>query len=318
VLEFLPTTNQAEDLSGNFQVRITYDGSKERSVDARDRISEIIAQYRGEWLKREARRRGIDGANWQEFTISSKNVASEKQMGRFILGLVAPIMFVVMVAIGCFYPAVDATAGERERNTWETLMSSAASRVEIVAAKYLYVATLGGVAGILNLAAVMLTLKPIFAPLMASAGQALEFSLPAAALPIAFLAAVLLAGFVAAGMMVFASFARTFKEGQAMITPFYMLILLPAVFLQAPGIRFSPALACVPMVNLTLMIREALSGVFHWGAIGLTLLVSTALIAIAVRLAAFVLQFEDVMLGSYGGSFFKFCRERLFRRPPAA
>ena len=314
VLEFLPATNQSAELPGNFQARITYDRSKERSVEARDRLEQVIDLYRADWLKREARRRGIDAATWQGFTLSSKNMASRKQMGRFVLGLVAPIMFVVMVAIGCFYPAVDATAGERERNTWETLISSAASPTEIATAKYLYVATLGGVAGILNLAAVMLTLKPIFAPLMAAAGQALELSVPLTAVPVALLAAVLLAGFVAAGMLLFASFARTFKEGQAMITPFYMMILLPSVFLQAPGVSFTPITACVPVVNLTLMVREALTGVFHWGAMAITAVASILFIALCVRAAAFILQFEDVILGSYGGSFFKFCGERLFRR----
>ena len=63
--------------------------------------------------------------------------------------------------------------------------------------------------------------------------------------------------------MVFAAFARTFKEGQAMITPFYMLILpLPVVMLQAPGAKLSLSLALVPVANVTLMVREAVSGSF--------------------------------------------------------
>ena len=92
-------------------------------------------------------------------------------MGAFILGLIAPVMFVVMVAVGCFYPAVDCIAGERERNTWETLMSTSASRLSVVTAKYLYVASMGGLAGILNLLAIVVTLRPVLAPLMARAGQ---------------------------------------------------------------------------------------------------------------------------------------------------
>ena len=46
-----------------------------------------------------------------------------------------------LVAVGCFYPAIDSTAGERERSTWETLMTVSASRGSIIAAKYLYVAS---------------------------------------------------------------------------------------------------------------------------------------------------------------------------------
>ena len=316
-LEFLAPDKTNAALAGNFQARITYDQSKERSAQARTRLVDLIEDYRKDWLGREARHRGIDAASWQAFTLSARNVASNKEMGAFIMGMLAPVIFVVMVAIGCFYPAVDATAGERERNTWETLMSTSASRVSVVTAKYLYVASLGSVAGLLNLSAVVLTLKPIFAPLFAQTGRTVEYSIPFGALPIALLAGLLLAGFVAAGMMIFAAFARTFKEGQSMITPFYMLILVPIVFLQAPGLHFSLALACVPIVNLTLMIREVLTGTFHWAAIGLSFAVSLALIALWLRLAAYVLQFEDVVVGSYGGSFSRFVKERLLRSAPA-
>ncbi|HWH67790.1 MAG TPA: ABC transporter permease [Candidatus Sulfotelmatobacter sp.] len=309
LVEFLPATNGGAALAGNFLARITFNQAKERSVAAKERLTELIERYRGEWLKREAAKHGLDAAAWQGFTMTTRNLASKKQMGSFILGLIAPIIFVVMVAIGCFYPAVDALAGERERNTWETLMSTAASRLSLMTAKYLYVASLGALAGMLNLLAVMLTLRPIFGPLLDRAGQTLECSIPLTALPVMLVAGILLAGFIAAGMMLFATFARTFKEGQAMVTPFYMLIMVPVMFLQVPGLQFSVPLACVPIVNITLMVREALSGTFHWAPMGVTLLVSLLLIALSIRLATFILQFEDVMVGSYNGSFFKFLKQ---------
>jgi sodium transport system permease protein len=314
LVEFSPATEGRAALAGNFQARITYNQSKERSAEARDRVASLIEQYRADWLRRDARRRGLEGAAWQGFTLAFQNVASKKQMGAFLLGLIAPIIFVVTVAIGCFYPAVDALAGERERNTWETLMATAASRLSIVTAKYLYVASLGGLAGLLNLVAVMLTIRPLFAPLLARAGQIIDCTIPLAAFPVAMVAAALLAGFIAAGMMIFASFARTFKEGQAMITPFYMLILVPVVFLQVPGLKLTLPLALVPIVNVTLMVREALLGTFHWAQMGVTVAVSLALIALCLRLAAFILQFEDVVMGSYSGSLTRFFQARVFKR----
>jgi len=314
LVEFLPASGTNAVLAGNFQARITFNQSKERSASADKRLTSALQQYREDWLKREVRAYGIGPADWQVFSVTERNVASGKQMGTFLMGLLLPILFVVMVAMGCFYPAVDATAGERERNTWETLMSTAASRVSIVTAKYLYVASLGGLAGILNLAAMAATIEPIFAPLLAEAGGTLEFAMPLAALPLMALAALLLAGFVAAGMMIFASFARTFKEGQAMITPFYIVILLPVMFLQVPGLKFTLLLALLPIVNVTMMVRTAISGTFHWVPIIVTLTVSVALIAVCIRLAAFILQFEDVVLGSYSGSFNQFFQERVFGR----
>jgi hypothetical protein len=65
------------------------------------------------------------------------------------------------------------------------------------------------------------------------------------------------------------------------------------------------------------MVRAAISGTFPLLQMGVTLVVSLALIAACVRLAAYILQFEDVMLGSYGGSLNKFFKERVLRRQPA-
>src|SRR5215468_3737424 len=67
-LEFLPadTTNSA--LTGNFQARITYDQSKDRSAEAKNRLADAVDEYRRDWLRREARRRGVSAASWQGLT----------------------------------------------------------------------------------------------------------------------------------------------------------------------------------------------------------------------------------------------------------
>jgi sodium transport system permease protein len=255
VVDFESTseTNQAV----NFEARITLDASRERSATAHQRVRDIIDDYRAKWLSREALKLGLSSEDWQQLTLTMRNVASPKQVGRFVLGLMLPVMFVVMVAMGCFFPAVDATAGEKERQTWESLMATSASRVSIVTAKYLYVTSLGGLAGTLNLIAMAVSVGPLMAPLSGKEAGGLELTVPLPAIPVLLLCAVLLAGFVAAGMMVFAAFARTFKEGQAMITPFYLIILLPTMFLQTPGLSFTPALACLPVANIVLMARAA-------------------------------------------------------------
>jgi sodium transport system permease protein len=307
LVEFIAVEGTAAGLPGNFQVRITFNESKERSGMARDRVRRILDRYRGEWLEREADALGLDRSDWELFTITTENVATARELGAFVLGLMLPMFFVVAVALGCFYPAVDATAGERERGTWETLMSTGANRLSIATAKYLLVASLGCAAGLLNLAALALTMKPILSPLLERSGETLAFTVSLPAVPVIVLGGILLAGFVAAGMLLFAVFARTFKEGQSMITPFFMVIVLPVLFLQTPGLEFSPGLACVPVVNVVLMIRAALAGSFPWLPIVLTGLVSMLLVVLCVRLGALILEREDVLLGSHSGfgSFFR-------------
>lgn len=318
LVEFTPAQGSAAALPGNFSMRIVFDASKERSATARERLTQALNRYRDTWLTREAGTRDLGGSAWQVFALADRNVASKKQMGSFLLSLLLPVIFAIMVMNGCFYPAVDATAGERERGTWETLMAAPVARSAAVVAKYLYVVTFGLVAGLINFTSMVVTLKPVLAPLLAQAGESLDFTLRPAAVPLVVLGGLLLAAFAAAGMLLLASFAKTFKDGQSQITPFYMLAFLPMLFMQGPGAQLDWRTALVPVANVMLMVRGAITGSLAWPAVALAVASSLVFVAILLALSVFVLHFEDVVVGSYQGNLIKLLRARLGRTRPGA
>ena len=192
-------------------------------------------------------------------------------------------------------------------------MSTAASRQSILTAKYLYVATLGSVAGLINLAAMLLSARAVLAPLTRQTGEAFEFQIPLAALPVMAAGTVLLALFVAAVMMLLASFAHSFREGQAMITPFYMAVFLPAIFVR-PDQPLTVVQALIPILNVTKLFARAITGEVEVFTAVIALCSEAVCVGIALRLAVAVTRFEDFMIGSYSGSFGKFLRERLLAR----
>ena len=314
LVEFLPPEPEARALDDNFRVLIRYDRAVERSRRARDRVESIVAGYRRRWVEREAAALDISDVDHEQFRIVQDNVSSGRQMGALIMGMVIPLFLVLMVALGCLIPSIDSTAGERERSTWETLMTVSASRLSVVTAKYFYVATLGILAGVLNVIAMFVSLGAIVGPLLADAGaeaDAFQFSLPLLALPVMIMAAVALALFFAAAMMILAAFARTFKDGQAMVTPVYWLALLPILLGQQTDQTLTPAIAAIPVANAARMIRDAINGVFIWPLIAETLAVLLVMVAACLLLARAVLQFEDLLIGSFDGSFWRFAKERL-------
>ncbi len=157
----------------------------------------------------------------------------------------------------------------------------------------------------------LLTMRGIVAPLVGRDGEAIEFGVSLAARARARSSgAVLLAGFLAAGMMVLASFARTFREGQSMVTPFYLAaILLPAMFLSTPGITLTLPLALVPVVNIALVVREAISGTFK--PLETLVAVVATLAAIAAAAPAGHVRSSPSRMsssGSYSGSLATFLR----------
>jgi sodium transport system permease protein len=310
LVEF-PDPGPAASIPGNRGIKLTYDNSNDRSEQAQTRILEKISQFRTKLIAGEAERLGLSPRQLQMFVIEGRNRASNREMSQFILGMMLPLFLVIMLAVGCMYPAIDSTAGEREKSTWETLMTLATPRRNVVIAKYLYVSTMACVAGLLNLAAMLFSMKTVLTPLLGSEAEELSFQIPLAAYPVILLVTALLAMFVAAGMMILASFARTFKEGQSLVSPFYISVFMPVMFLQVPGLELTPALALVPVVNVALVFREAIAGVFRWPLIGLTVVAEAATVGLALWLAATILRYEDFLMGSYAGKFSRFLKERL-------
>jgi sodium transport system permease protein len=300
--ETLDLVSSSESLPGNVGITLTYDGSRDRSRAALTRIEGHLNSYRQNYLLDTLGAGGITPTDVQQIWIEQQNMASGTDMGRFLLGLFVPVIMIVMLGVGALYPAIDATAGERENSTWETLMSLSVRRSSILISKYLYVATMSFAAGMLNLTAMSLTLGPLLRSLVGDDLGEMNMSLPLGGVLVVALGAALLALFIAAGMMILASFARTFKEGQSMVGPFYIAIFLPVMFLQSPTIELTPSLALVPIVNVMLMFREAFAGEFNPGLIAITVVIEVFCIGLALLLAGKILQYEDFVLGGYGGN----------------
>jgi sodium transport system permease protein len=311
-VEFLEPEDGAGTLANNVQVRVVYNQARDRSVAARSRVESVLESYRRDWIERERRALEVPQVVWADFAMSRTDVATPDDSARFLLALVVPFLILITVALAAFYPAIDATAGERERSTWETLMTVAAPRGNIAAAKYLYVATFGAAGGLLNLAALALSLRWILRPMAGdAAGVIAQVGLPLGALPIIGLGTALLGLLVAAGMLVFAIFARNFKEGQSMITPFYLVIILPALFLQSPDLEFTVWIAAVPVANVALLIREAIMGSVPLVPGIVTLVSMSVCVAAAVAFAQWVMRREEVLLGSAEGGLGRFLQRRL-------
>ncbi len=314
VLAFRPPEGEGRALPSNFLVDIRYDSSEARSRNAVSRIRDEVDGYRAAWVDREAAALGMTPSDQSLFSVADENVSTEEDLGALILSMMIPLFLAIMVALGCFFPAVDTTAGERERSTWETLMTTAASRQSVVTAKYLYVATMGVTAGILNVIAIFVSIGAVMAPLMGQT-EGISFRLPLLAIPVMMVGAIALALMLSAGMMILASFARTFKDGQAMVQPVYFAaIVIPLLLGQQTDRTLTAGIAAVPVANVAMMIRDAINGIFLWPYIFQSLAVDLIVVILCLSVARFILRFEDFLMGSFDGSFWRFARDRMAPR----
>jgi len=314
LVESMPPGEGGGALDGNRTIRILYTEVREGSRSARNRIEQVTDAHGAQWIAELRRDLGVSDTVWADYAVVMTDQATAEDVTRFLLAMIVPLLTLIMVALAAFYPAIDATAGERERGTWETLMTVAAPRSNVATAKYLYVATFGAVGGLLNLAALALSIQWILSPMTNGVGEEIsQGGFPLSAIPVIVAGTALLGLFVAAGMLVFAVFARDFKEGQSMITPFYIVILMPALFLQSPNLEFSTGLAAVPIVNVALLLRGAILGDIPFLSGLVTLLSMGVAVIAAVALAQFVMRREEVLLGTGQGGLWDFLTRTLRR-----
>ena len=103
-MEFSPAPAGPSAVPGDYGIRLTYDNSDDRSALAQDRVVEKISRYRTSLVTAEAGKLGISPQQLQMFVVEGRNVASNREMSQFILGMMLPLFLVIMLAVGCMYP----------------------------------------------------------------------------------------------------------------------------------------------------------------------------------------------------------------------
>lgn len=222
----------------------------------------------------------------------------------FPLASMVPLILVLMTITGAVYPAIDLTAGERERGTLEMLMAAPVPRVGILVSKFLAVWTVAVLTAMLNLIGMFATVWAFQLDKQFGGGV---FNLTV--MVQMFFLLMLFAAFFSALLLVVTSFAKSFKEAQVYLIPIIILSLGPGLMTMAPGMSLNGVNAVTPMVNILLLARDVINNeVMLVPAI--VAIMSTLLYAyLAIRLAARVFG-SDSILYADSGSF-----AEMFHRP---
>ncbi|HEY0709047.1 MAG TPA: ABC transporter permease subunit, partial [Polyangia bacterium] len=229
--------------TGPAKAEIVFDATRDEGRQAEARLNDELT---GMWPTGCAPR----------FSIESRDVAPKSRMGGYILSKILPMMILMMVLLGAFYPAIDLTAGERERGTLETVLVAPFRRSDLLLGKVLAVTILATLTGFLNLGSMSVTIVQVVNLAAPEAIVPVPFARAAATglviLPMAFLFSSV---FVAVG-----SLARGFKEAQNLLMPVYFVLVVPAMLGMMGELPLSSRLALLPGLNVTLLARDIALG----------------------------------------------------------
>ncbi|HOX58598.1 MAG TPA: ABC transporter permease [Candidatus Paceibacterota bacterium] len=268
-----------------------YEGEMKSSFGAQP-IEEFFRQLSDRTLSKRLAAHNFPERLLKPFDIRQTNVAPPKKVSGNLLGAFIPYLLILMCMTGAIYPSVDLTAGEKERGTIETLLCSPVARTHLVYGKCLMVLTASLVTTLLSLCSLGASFALVKRLATGGGREALPLPLTMdlSSLAAVFVMMLPMALLFSAVMLAIGLFSRTTKEAHSYLQPLLLVTIMPAVASMLPGVELNSRLAVIPVVNLSLVSKEILSGTFHWNYIAL-IFASTCIYA-AGALAAAVAMFK--------------------------
>ena len=240
-------------------IRLIFKSSESLNA-ARRRIETIIDQYDREIVNERIGRLQLDETLFDAIAIEREDVASTEEKFAENAGGFLPYIFIIFGFMGSIYPALDLGAGEKERGTLETILSSPASRFDIVMGKFLVVLLFSIATAFLAMLGVLIMVYQFLPTIETNITQTVMDMLGPRRIFIIMSMVLPVSAFFAAVALAISIFAKSFKEAQSMMAPLNIIIILPAMIGMLPGFKLSAVTAAIPILNLSLATKAILGG----------------------------------------------------------
>jgi sodium transport system permease protein len=278
-----------------------YDGDVKSEI-AKSKIEKYFSDYRDSVVKERLAAKDLAESVLKPFEVKTKNVAPpEKSGGALFFGGFIAYIVVFLCFNGGMHPAMDLTAGEKERGTMETILSSPISRMHLVLGKFLLVFTTAlttAALSVLSMGISFAIANTLRATPIQAGENGMTFHIGFGAALSVFIMALPLAVLFSSVLITIATFAKSYKEAQSYITPLIFIVVLPAIAAMIPTIELDPKLALIPVLNVSLLCKELVIGTYHWNYIALIFASTCVYAAVALFLAVKMFQRESVLFRS--------------------
>lgn len=261
---------QEKATAGAWTVKVVFRGDRDDSGTGSSRMREALWEMRRAQRADLLKSRGFPVKPSELAIIDSKDLASKRQVAGLALGRGLTLILMLFILTGGAVVAIDSIAGEKERGTLETLLTTGASRVEILTAKHLGVLAIALLITLLQSANLLVYVGFKLLPLPANLAAAVT---PGTVI-LLFLMYLPVAALVASGLLLISGYAKSYKEAQMYFMPALLLGLVPAIVPFLPGISLRSMVALLPIANVAVAVKDILTGSFDWPMIALAWLVT--------------------------------------------
>lgn len=288
---------------GKFQYDVYYISSVTNSNYAMNIVMDAFDEYRDELTQAKIEEAGLDVHEILEPVLyGNKDTASREQSLGSIMGSILPFMLVISLLMGTMYPAIDTTAGERERGTLETILTLPVTNRQLIVSKFLTVAVIGMISAVLNIISMGGIAVYMYKIIdMQTDAADIEMAKFYPAILVGILAILAFSLFISAVAMCVTSFAKSYKEANNYITPLMLVVLFTGYIGFIPNIELTRTMAMVPVANICLLIKNILVFKIDYMIIAVVLLSNIAYAVFAILFLSKIYNSESILFSDGKG-----------------
>tara|TARA_B100001109_G_scaffold185737_1_gene152465 strand:- start:1031 stop:2239 length:1209 start_codon:yes stop_codon:yes gene_type:complete len=294
----------SENLTTDNSAKITiYSKNIDTFSQAKSLVTNIIDDF--EDAERNDRLTALNLTNEyvNPIVIEEEDLTTEEESAGSIFGAILALFFVMYVMSGSTYPAVDLGAGEKERGTMETLISTNISSVDIIIGKMLSVTTSAVLTATFSMLGFAIPMVIIFLFYADSVNEYLFSLLSALLNPVAFLAVFILiiplSVFMGAFLLAISVYAKTPKEAGLLLGNVLIIFIVPCYIpLINPGLELDFVGALIPCYNLALLTNNLIAGTVDWFLYSVSFISTIVYCCIAIYVTYIMFDDENVIFRS--------------------
>lgn len=270
--------------------------ARDNSKIAQARLSTVLDQWRANWVASQLSAVGVNPRLVEPIMLTETDTSVSSVRRAMLWSKILPFVMLVWALTGAFYPAIDLCAGEKERGTLETLLSSPARRREIVWGKLLTISVFSISSALLNLMSMHLTASIIVKQLASQGSTEIASALgpmPLHAFGWLLLLLIPMAAFFSALALAVAALARSTKEGQYYLMPLLMVTLPLVALPMLPSLQLNLGTSLVPVSGAVFLVRSLIEGRYTEALVHLPVVVLVTACCCWLSLRWAIRQFES-------------------------
>ena len=293
-----------EDLKSNTSAKLTiYSKDIDTFSQAQSLVLNIVDDFEENIRTSRLELLNLDENYVNPITIDEEDLTTEEESAGSIFGAILALFFVMYVISGSMYPAIDLGAGEKERGTMETLISTNISSVDIIIGKMLSVTSSAILTATFSMLGFAIPLIVIFMFYADSINEYLFGLLSAIVNPIAllgvFVLIVPLSVFMGAFLLAISVYAKTPKEAGLLLGNVLIVFIIPCYIpLINPGLELDLVGALIPCYNLALITNNLIAGTVDWFLYSVALISTIVYCCIAIYITYIMFDDENVIFRS--------------------